>query len=153
MIRRHLPTVRGIFPAWRIARSVLILAILGGACIHPAIAADETLRNVALYVIPREILFFGVQGGVWTSVRLDAGERILQREADGNVAAVVTSQRAIGFSAVLNATHEIRVTEDETLENFKVEGNVATLLTKRRAIGFSADTGKWADIQRFQPGR
>jgi hypothetical protein len=153
MIRRHPPVVRSIFPIRRIARCVLILAILAGVFIPPAIAADETLRNVALYVIPREILFFSVQGGVWTSVRLDAGERILQRGADGNVAAVVTSLRAIGFSAVLNATHEIRVTEDETLENFKVEGNLATVLTQRRAIGFSADTGKWADIQRFQPGR
>lgn len=69
------------------------------------------------------------------------------------MAAVVTSQRAIGFSVVLNAAHEIRLTDDETLENFKVEGNVVSLLTKRRAIGFSADTGKWPDIQRFQPGR
>ncbi len=153
MICCRLPTVRGILSARRIARSVLTLVILGGVFIHPAMAADETLRNVALYVIPREILFFGVQGGVWTSVRLDAGERILQRGADGNVAAVVTSQRAIGFSAVLNATHEIRVTDDETLENFKVEGNVVTMLTKRRAIGFSADTGKWADIDRYLPGR
>jgi hypothetical protein len=153
MIRQHLPAIRSIFPAGRIARSLLILVILGGASIRPALAADETLRNVALYVIPREILFFSVQGGVWTSVRLDAGERILQRGADGNVAAILTSLRAIGFSAVLNVTHEISVTDDETLENFKVEGNVVTLLTKRRAIGFSADTGKWADIQRFQPGR
>jgi hypothetical protein len=153
MTRCYPPVSRGNFPTRRIARWILILAILEGAFIHPAVAADETLRNVALYVIPREILFFSVQGGVWTSVRLDAGERILQRGADGNVAAVVTSLRAIGFSAVLNATHEIRVTEDETLDQFKVEGNVATLLTKRRAIGFSADTGKWADIQRFQPGR
>jgi len=153
MIRRLPPVVRGVFPIRRIAPWVLILAILGAAFIHPAIAADETLRNVALYVVSREILFFSVQAGVWTSVRLDAGERILQRGADGNVAAVVTSLRAIGFSAVLNATHEIRVTEDETLENFKAEGNLATLLTQRRAIGFSADTGKWADIQRFQPGR
>jgi hypothetical protein len=153
MTRCYPPVSRGNFPTRRIARWILILAILEGAFIHPAVAADETLRNVALYVIPREILFFSVQGGVWTSVRLDAGERILQRGADGNVAAVVTSLRAIGFSAVLNATHQIRVTEDETLDQFKVEGNVATLLTKRRAIGFSADTGKWADIQRFQPGR
>jgi hypothetical protein len=153
MIRCRLPTIRGLFPGRRIARSVLILVILVGAYTCPAIAADETLRNVALYVIPREILFFSVQGGVWTSVRMSPGERILQRGADGNVAAVVTSERAIGFSAVLNATHEIRITEDETLENFKVEGNVVTVLTKRRAIGFSADTGKWADIDRFQPGR
>jgi hypothetical protein len=151
MIRPHHAIVRRLFPTRRIALWVLILAIPGAGFIRPAIAADETLRNVALYVIPREILFFSVQGGVWTSVRLDAGERILQRGADGNVAAVVTSLRAIGFSAVLNATHEIRVTGDETLDQFKVEGNVATLLTSRRAIGFSADTGKWADIQRFQP--
>ncbi len=73
---RRPPTVLGIFPARRIARSVLILVILGGAFIHPVIAADETLRNVALYVIPREILFFSAQGGSWISVRLDAGERI-----------------------------------------------------------------------------
>jgi hypothetical protein len=112
MIHPHHAIVRRLFPTRRIPPWVLILAILGAAFIHPAIAADETLRNVALYVVSREILFFSVPAGVWTSVRLDAGERILQRGADGNVAAVVTSLRAIGFSA---------------------------------------DTGKWADIQRFQP--
>jgi hypothetical protein len=157
MNRRRPPTVLGILPARRIARSVLILVILGGTFIRPVIAADiaadETLRNVALYVIPREILFFSAQGGSWISVRLDAGERILQQGMDGNVAAVITSVRVIRFSALLNITHEIRVTDDETLEKFKIEGNVATLLTKRRAIGFSANTGKWADIERFQPGR
>ncbi|MFI5340808.1 MAG: hypothetical protein ACHQ7N_13335 [Candidatus Methylomirabilales bacterium] len=118
MIRRPPSTVLGIFPARRIARSVLILIILGGAFIHPVmaadIAADETLRSVALYVISREILFFSAQGGSWISVRLDAGERMLQQGMDGNVAAVVTSIRAIGFSA---------------------------------------NTGKWAGIERFQPGR
>ena len=153
MMHGHPPTARGSPPARRILRLVLILAILGGACIRPASAADEMLRNVALYVVPREALFFSVQGGTWTSVRLGAGERILERGADGNVAAVVTSERAIGFSALLNTTHEIRVTSDETLDQFKVEGNVATLLTKFRAIGFSAETGKWAEVQRFQPGR
>ncbi len=95
MIRGQLPTARGIFPARRIVRSTLILVVLGVTCIHPAIAADEIPRNVALYVIPRENLFFSLQGGTWTSVRVDAGKRILQRGADGNVAIVLTSQRAI----------------------------------------------------------
>jgi hypothetical protein len=110
-------------------------------------------NNVVLNVVPREILFFSAQAGVWTSIRLDAGERILQRKADGNVAAVVTNQRAIGFSAVLNVAHEVRLPDDETLEAFTVEGNVATLLTRRRALGFSTATGKWADVERFQLGR
>jgi hypothetical protein len=119
----------------------------------PPARAEGWPNNVALHIAPREVLFFTAQAGVWTSVRLDAGERILQRGADTNVAAVITNQRAIGFSAVLNLTHEIRLPDDETLESFKVEGNVATALTRRRALGFSALTGKWADIDRFQPGR
>jgi hypothetical protein len=119
----------------------------------PSLAAGQTPNNVALHVIPREVLFFSAQTGVWTSVRLDAGERILQRGGDGNVATVVTSVRVIGFSGILGIIHEVRIPEDETLEAFKVEGNVATLLTRRRALGFSAATGKWAEVERFQLGR
>lgn len=151
MIARRLRAGGRVPPVPRSVRWVLLPLLLAGAFPHPPGVAGEVLRNAGLFVVPREILFFSAQAGSWTSVRLDAGERILQRGVDGNVAAVVTSQRAIGFSAVLNATHEIRVTEDEAVEAFKAEGNVATLLTKRRAIGFSAATGKWTDVERFQP--
>ncbi len=131
--------------------SLLFLAI--GATAASAGAAEEILRNAALFVIPREALFFSVQGGTWTSVRLGAGERILNQGADGNVAAVLTSERLIGFSALLNTTHEIRITPDENPDQFKVEGNLAILLTKFRVLGFSAETGKWSESQRYQPGR
>jgi len=119
----------------------------------PASSDDETLRNVALVSVPREIFFFSAQAGQWTSVRLDAGERILQRGADGNVAAVITSRRAIAFSAVLNAAQELSLPEDETLESFKVEGNQVNFVTRRRVYGFSAHTGRWAILDRFQLGR
>src|SRR5512137_2953211 len=93
---------------WRRAGLALLCFTM---CAMPLTASaassdEEMLRNVALVLIPREILFFSAQAGQWTSVRLEAGERILQRGADGNVAAVVTSQRTIGFSAALNVTQE-----------------------------------------------
>ncbi len=153
MTRNYPASTRRISPPWRIAGSGLTLAILLFSFIHSPVVAGDILSDVAMYVSAREILFFSAPAGLWTSVRLDAGERILQRGADGNVAVVVTSQRAIGFSAVLAVTHEVRVTDDENVEAFKVEGNVATILTRLRALGFSAATGKWADIQRFYPGR
>jgi len=153
-MRRHRPvTIRRISRRGRIAQAGLGLAILAATLIHSPVVAGDIERNVAMYVSPREILFFSAVAGAWTSVRLDAGERILQRGSDGNVAAVVTNQRAIGFSAALAFIHEVRVTDDENIESFKVEGNVATLLTRLRALGFSAATGKWADIQRYYPGR
>lgn len=149
----HHAPVRYPAPRKGITRSVLLLAILAVNLVPLPAFAGEVLTNVALSVSAREILFFSAETGAWTSVRLDAGERILQRGADGNVAAVVTSQRAIGFSGILGGIHEVRVTEDETIDAFKVDGNVATLLTRLRALGFSAATGKWADIQRYFPGR
>jgi hypothetical protein len=137
----------------RVSFALLSFTIWALPLVSSAASDDETMRNVALVVIPREILFFSAQAGQWTSVRLEAGERILQRGADGNVSAVVTSQRAIGFSAALNMTQELRVPEEETLEAFKVEGNMANFVTRRRAYGYSAFTGKWAMIDRFQLGK
>lgn len=145
--------------AWLPARrtlAIVALAVWSGLCVSQALPAspeDQTLRNVALVSVPREILFFSAQAGQWTSVRLDAGERILNRGADGNVAAVITSRRAIGFSAALNTAQEFGLPEEETLEAFKVEGNQANFVTRRRVYGFSAYTGKWAVLDRFQLGR
>ena len=99
MRRRRRRTFPGIPARRRIAHRSLTQAILAFAfALSPAMAGSAP-TNVALHVVPREILFFSAPAGVWTSVRLDAGERVLQRGADGNVAAIVTSQRAIGFSA------------------------------------------------------
>ena len=138
----------------RVGVALLCVAIVAVPLVSSAASSDEEmLRNVAMVLIPREILFFSAQAGQWTSVRLEAGERILQRGADGNVGAVVTSQRAIGFSAALNVAQEVRVSEEETLETFKVEGNMANFVTRRRAYGFSAFTGAWASIDRFQLGK
>ena len=96
---------------------------------------------------------FSAPFGVWTSIRLDAGERILQRGADGNVAVVVTSSRAVGFSGTLNTVDELRLPQDETVEQFRVGGNLGTILTRQRVLGFSALTGRWQAMDRFYLGR
>lgn len=134
---------------------LLVAALLGLAGLLDAarVDASDIPANVILHAIPREILFFSALSGQWTAVRLDAGERILQASADGNVAAVLTSLRVLGFSGPLTELHEVRVPEEETREAFRVEGNVATLLTRRRALGFSAMTGRWNEIDRFNLGR
>jgi len=91
--------------------------------------------------------------GVWTSLRLDAGEQVLQFGADGNTAVVVTSSRVIGFSAPLSSVDQLRLPQDESVEKFQVRGNQATVVTRRRALGFSAITGKWHAVDRFYLGR
>ena len=125
------------------------------ACLALPLPASpaEVLENVALNIVSREILFFSAPFGVWTSIRLDAGEQVLQHGADGNTAVVVTSSRTIGFSAPLNAVDQLRLPQDEGVEKFQVGGNLATVVTRQRALGFSALTGKWHAVDRFYLGR
>jgi hypothetical protein len=133
--------------------AVLALLLPLVAAMPPPVETAELPTNVALIVIPREALFFSAISGVWTSIRLDAGERVIQNGADGNVAALATSQRILGFSAELNQLQEVRLPEDERIDAFKVEGNVASILTRRRVFGFSAVTGRWTEVERFLPAR
>ena len=143
-------------PVATAARGLVLAGILALplAVFGPATArASEIQSNVGFYLSLREILFFSSQTGTWTAVRLDPGERVLQQGVEGNVAAVVTTIRVIGFSGLLSAADEVRILGEDLAESIKVEGNVATLLTKRRALGFSALTAKWATIDRAFPAR
>ncbi len=133
----------------RLSLPLAALLFVAGA----AAAAEDDLRTLVLmHVIRREALFFSGRTGSWTAVRLDSGEQVVRTAADGAVAVVLTSRRAIGYSALLGQVDEVPVPEEEGLEAFRVSGEVASVLTRRRALGFSARAGRWAEVQRFQLG-
>ncbi len=110
-------------------------------------------QNVILHVVAREVLFFSAQSGTWTSVRLEAGERVLHRGVGENVALFVTDLRAVAFSSPLSVAAEvpIRAGSEDTVEMVVASGNAASVLTRRHAYGFSAITGRWVVAERFQP--
>lgn len=126
------------------------LAMAGGA---GAAEAPRPEVNVILHVVPREVLFFSARSGTWTSVRLEAGERVLKQATGDNVALVVTDLRAVAFSSLLSVAAEIpiRAGGEDTVEAVVATGNAASVLSRRHAYGFSAFTGRWAAAERFQP--
>ncbi|HEY7677189.1 MAG TPA: hypothetical protein VIG69_08960 [Candidatus Methylomirabilis sp.] len=120
-----------------------------------AAAAEVTRQelNVIIHVVPREVLFFSAQSGTWTSVRLEAGERVISRATGDNVAVVVTDVRAVAFSSPLSVAADIpiRAGSEDAVEAVVATGNAASVLTRRHAYGFSAFSGRWAMVERFQP--
>ncbi len=133
----------------------VILAAATWAMAGVAAAAEVTRpeMNVILHVVAREVLFFSAQSGTWTSVRLEAGERVLSRGTGDTVALVVTDLRAVAFSSPLSVAAEIpiRAGSEDAVEAVVTTGNAASVLTRRHAYGFSALTGQWAVAERFQP--
>jgi hypothetical protein len=139
-----------------LAWAALAFAVGAPAAVPVTAAAAEATRpemNVILHVVPREVLFFSAQSGTWTSVRLEAGERVLNRGTGDNVALVVTDLRAVAFSSPLSVAAQIpiRAGSEDAVEAVVTTGNAASVLTRRHAYGFSALTGQWAEIERFQP--
>jgi len=155
MSARLEPATRQDRQAW-LALAALVLALGVPAACPVTAAAAETAppeTNVVLHVVPRELLFFSAQSGTWTSVRLEAGERVLHRGTGGNVALVVTDMRAVAFSGALSVAVQIpiRAGSEDAVEAVVTTGNAASTLTRRHAYGFSALTGEWAVTERFQP--
>jgi len=139
-----------------LALAALALAVGAPAACPVTAAAAETAppeTNVILHVVPRELLFFSAQSGTWTSVRLEAGERVLHRGTGDTVALVVTDMRAVAFSGPLSVAVQIpiRAGSEDAVETVVTTGNAASVLTRRHAYGFSALTGEWAVTERFQP--
>jgi hypothetical protein len=137
-----------------LAIGLAVLWGLAGRAV-PASAAESSPAegDVIFHVVQRELLFFSAQSGTWTSVRLEAGERVLQRATGENVALAVTDTRAVAFSALLSVAAEIPIKagSEDAVEVVAARGNAASVLTRRHAYGFSAVTGQWAAVQRFQP--
>jgi hypothetical protein len=139
-----------------IARTLLAAALLGGVAAALPVQSAESPppeRNAILHVVPREVLFFSAQNGGWTSVRLEAGERVLRQGVGDNVALVVTDVRAIAFSAPLSVAAEVivRASSEDAVETATTSGNAAAVITRRHAYGFSALTGRWTAVERFLP--
>jgi len=131
--------------------ALMLVGIKGG--LAQGAEASRSEVNVILQVVTREALFFSAQSGTWTSVRLEAGERVLHRGTGDNVAIVVTDLRAVGFSSILSVAVEIpaRAAGEDAVEAVVAAGNAASVLTRRHAYGFSAITGRWTAAERFQP--
>ncbi len=147
---------RSAFASWRVGLAILPLALWvfeGEVPRAPAAEASRPDVNVILHVVPREVLFFSAQSGTWTSVRLEAGERVISRGTGESVALVVTDLRAVAFSSLLSVAAEIpiRAGGEDTVEAVVTTANGASVLTRRHAYGFSAFTGRWAATERFQP--
>ena len=147
-----LPGTGGLGRLWiAVVTAVPLLAGAGGPAQTAEVSRGE--ENAILHVVPREILFFSAQSGTWTSVRLEAGERVINRGTGDNVALVVTDLRAVAFSSLLSVAADIpiRAGGEDTVEVVVITGNGASVLTRRHAYGFSAFTGRWVVAERFQP--
>lgn len=92
------------------------------------------------------LLVFGSSTDGFFQERLPIREPVIAAEAEGRVAAVITSDRAFGLSALRRGAAEIRFQIQERLASVDTTYNKITLRTTRRLITMTAGDAVWREI-------
>ena len=102
--------------------------------------------HLIVMLTKERIVTFGTDTGGFFQTRMPIGESVVDRAADGRVAAVVTPKRAFGFSSYRRGTAEIRFRLQETPVSLKSTYTTVTLRTSQRLITLEAGDAVWREF-------
>ena len=128
-------------------KNSVFICILFFISIVPAVAIpDEIITDVIIVIDGDKILAFSGKNNDWVPHSLKLKEKVILKEAHGNVGVVITNERLFGFSAISGKWSIVELLINEKIKDLQAEGNVATVATDQRIFGFNAHTGLWSEF-------
>lgn len=103
-------------------------------------------KHLVVMFSNQRILGFGTHTGGFFQERLPLGEPVIASAAEGQVAAVVTADRAFGLSTFRRGAAEIRFQIREQFKSVRATYSKISLRTSLRLITFTAGDAVWRDI-------
>jgi len=103
-------------------------------------------KHLVVMFSDERILGFGTHTGGFFQERLPLGEPVVASAAEGQVAAVITADRAFGLSTFRRGAAEIRFQIREQFRSVSTTYSKISLRTSRRLITFTAGDAVWRDI-------
>lgn len=103
--------------------------------------------HLVVMLTDERIVAFGTYTDGFFKIPMPIGESVVASQAEGRVAAVVTSSRAYGFSAYRRGAAEIRLKRQEEIVAIKATYNKITLQTsKDRVLILRAKDARWSRV-------
>ena len=103
--------------------------------------------HLVVMLTDERIVAFGTYTDGFFKIPMPIGESVVASQAEGRVAAVVTSSRAYGFSAYRRGAAEIRLKRQEEIVAIKTTYNKITLQTSEdRALILNAKSASWSTV-------
>jgi len=124
------------------ALAVSLLLLLGSAA--AAQPRDEVPLADVLQILEldRQLLAVDARGGGEIALRLNLGEQVLWKQAQGRVGFALTDERIVAVATGSAAWQQLDLQNGEDVYGHAVLGDrVGLLVTSRRAIGFDAGSG------------
>ncbi|WP_419659342.1 uncharacterized protein Dvar_82320 [Desulfosarcina variabilis str. Montpellier] len=103
--------------------------------------------HLVVMLTDERIVALGTYTDGFFQTPMPIGESVVASQAEGRVAAVVTSSRAYGFSAYRRGAAEIRLKRQEEIVAIKATYNKITLQTsENRALILRAKDARWSRV-------
>lgn len=85
--------------------------------------------------------------GHWTSAALGPSEKVSQLRGNGHVAAAITNERALGFSAYTGAFYNIDWTPNERVICIDGGQNDLVVRTSSRTLVLKSQSTGWTEVR------
>jgi hypothetical protein len=95
----------------------------------------------------QEVHGFQEMRGHWTSVALGPSEKVSQLHGSGHVAAAITNERAIGFSAYTGGFYDVDWTPNERVVSVDGGQNALVIRTSSRMLVLKSQSTGWTEMR------
>lgn len=105
-------------------------------------------KQVHLVIEGKRLVASNARFSRFDDLKLNAGERIIEKSVGEAAIAVFTNQRIIGYG-VLSGWRFLDTHADEKLRELSVEDFAALVVTTKRVLNFNGETGVWGERRRL----
>lgn len=110
--------------------------------------AIHVIDRLALAELHTRLVAYSPEIGIWVELGLGPGEHPNKIDAEGNIAAVVTPRRAIGFSSRSRFFVEEPLSPEEDVESTSISDASVTLVLPHKILIFRSGDNRWSSLIR-----
>lgn len=113
-----------------------------------SLASDAIPKQVHLVIEGKRLVASNARFSRFDDLKLNAGERIIEKDVDKAAIVLFTNQRIIGYG-VLSGWRFLATHADEKLKELSAEDFAALVITTKRTLNFNGQTGVWGERRRL----
>ena len=111
-------------------------------------AAEVVPKQVHLIIEGKRLVASNARFSRFDDLKLNAGERIIEKDVDKAAIVIFTNQRVIGYG-VLSGWRSLDTHADEKVKELSAEDFAGLVITNKRTLNFNGQTGVWGERRRL----
>lgn len=132
-------------------RMLLLLSLLAtpALALDPLLATNNSTSKLVFLIIEDDnFIASDIRSSRFVELRRKAQEKVVDSSEAAQVVVIVTNQRIVAYSPLVQAWRGLRTQAGERLDSIKTEDFAALVITNQRLLSFNGAAGVWSERKR-----